>query len=106
MSGPAPCNAAASSSTGEALLFTDKNAFLDFVRFLDVNGSVPADTLLADIADGKAINIDKDTPVRIVERLHGGAKVIITLGPLAGKVGRVQAGAVPEEPTGQVTRGT
>jgi hypothetical protein len=89
------------TSTVETLFFTDKTAFINFVRFLDAGGSVPADILLADIADGKAINIAKDTPVCIVERLHGGAEVAVASGPLAGKIGWMLAGALPQEPAGE-----
>jgi hypothetical protein len=82
------------------LFFTDKHAFQEFVRFLDANGSVPADILLADIGDGKAIDIPENAPVRVVERLHGGAKVTIASGPLAGNVGWMLDGALLSEQAG------
>jgi hypothetical protein len=90
-------DASSGKSVGQSLFFTDESAFRELVRVLAAEGSFPAEVLLADVADGKAINIEKNTPLRVIERIEGGAKVTITSGSLAGKVGFVQTGAIPKE---------
>jgi hypothetical protein len=88
------------------LFFTDEGAFREFVRLLGADGTIPAEVLLGDLGQGKVINIDKDTPVRVVERLEGGAKVTVTSGPFAGKVGWMLANALPGELPGGQPYGT
>ena len=86
------------NNASEKLFFTGEGAFREVVRFLRVDGTVPAELLLGDIGQGNVISIEKDTPVRVVACVEGGAKVTVTSGPLAGEVGFMLAGDLPEEP--------
>jgi hypothetical protein len=77
------------------LFITGEGAFREIVRFLNADGTVPAEILLGDIDQGIAISIDKNTPIRVIACLEGGAKVTVTSGPLTGEVGFLLAGDVP-----------
>jgi hypothetical protein len=94
-------DSSSSNSTDEVQFFTDEQAFREIIRFIDDEGTVPAEILLADIADGKVINIDKRTQLRVLEKVEGGAKVTVTSGPLDGKVGFMFAADLPKQPPRQ-----
>jgi hypothetical protein len=101
MSTARPPLSSSGNSASEKLFFTGEGAFREVVRFLKADGTVPAEILLGDIGQGNAISIDKDTPVRVIKRLEGGAEVTITSGALAGEVGFMLIRDLPKEPPGE-----
>jgi hypothetical protein len=84
------------NNVSHPLLFKDLDAFEEVVRLSANSGTVPAELLLADLAQGKATNIDKATPVRVIERVNGGAKVQIAGGSHDGEEGWMLGNSFPE----------